>query len=261
VDEVFEDPRLKAAVRRVWDVDSASASLRARVERTFRDEAPTPVVRQPRQPLRMPRLIPGRWPGFAIAATVLLTFGTGAWMLTNGDQTDKPATFPYTLVAGIVQAHDHLRQAPNEHFLPGDVAGDFTAIGSKLSDELHIPVLSAPMNNWRFIGASRVMVLEHPAANLLYRDGNRTLSILSMPTSVANANAYDEHYVVTMGTHQIAGFTKYGALYCIVIDSPNDGSTTDQARLLRNQLQQDFPAVFAEVSPRPHEVVYGPAGS
>jgi hypothetical protein len=253
VDEGFDDPRMKAAVRRVWAGESAPIDLRLRIERMLRDASPAnqPLVEKPvhrprptHQPMRMPRLVPGRWPGFAIAAAVLLTFGTGAWMLTNGDQTEKQVAFPYTLVAGIVQTHDRLSQAPNEHFLPEKVAGDFTTIGSRLSTELRIPVISAPLDNWQFIGASRVMVLGHPSASLLYRHGKQTLSILSMPLTASTPSAYDENYVVIMGSHEVAGFVKYSGLYCIVMDSPADGPNLDEARQLRNQLQREFPAVF-----------------
>src|SRR5881628_2649034 len=123
----FEDPELKAAVRRVWGGEVAPAALRERVQAIGIGAASAPaadVVPQPAArsaawmwPLRYPR------PLYALAAAVMIVVGfaiayqldqpgerTVYWgspvvgPVTPGPATSNPSTPPSVLPASVAEA-------------------------------------------------------------------------------------------------------------------------------------------------------------
>jgi hypothetical protein len=229
VDENFiNDPRLKAAVKRIWSDDAAPPALRDRVQQILAESAP------PTTP---------RWAAYAIAACLLIAFSVGTWVPwgnPSGVLADEP--LPRTVAQSMVLTHDRCCQARDHHLLPGIRGDDFAAIGRRLSADLHVPVLATPMADWQFAGAGPCPVWGHESAHLLYREGDRTLSIFSIPAEDFALGTQDQRYAATLDTHQLAGFVRDGGLYCVVADSPDGQISADQVARMRDRLMNSFTA-------------------
>jgi hypothetical protein len=245
VDEnLLNDPRLKAAVKRIWSDDAAPPALRDRVQQILSESA-------------SPQTNP-RWIGIAIAASLLLGASAATWLWTD----NQPAiladeALPQTVAASMVLTHDRCCQARDHHLLRGIHGDDFAAIGRRLSGDLKISVLATPLTSWQFAGAGPCPVWGHESAHLLYRDGPRTLSLFSIPAKDFAMPTDQDRYDATIGTHELAGFIRDGGLYCVVANSPNGQITAAQVQHLRDQLMDGFSAESFSAAPvRPPALAY-----
>jgi hypothetical protein len=229
VEENFiNDPRLKAAVKRIWSDDAAPPALRDRVQQILAESAP------PATP---------RWAAYAIAASLLVAASVVTWLpwsYSPGVLADEP--LPQTVAQSMVLTHDRCCQARDHHLLKGVRGDDFAAIGRRLSGDLHVPVLSTPLADWQFAGAGPCPVWGHESAHLLYREGARTLSVFSIPARDFALGTQDQRYAATLDTHQLAGFVRDGGLYCVVANSPDGQISADQVARLRDRLLNSFTA-------------------
>jgi hypothetical protein len=226
-EKLLNDPKLKAAVKRIWSDAAAPPELRVRVQRMLLD-SPLPAAAP-------------RWLGYAIAAMLLIAAGVATWLPWNfSANVLADQTLPLTVANSMVNTHDRCCTARDHHLLPGVAPDDFAAIGRRLSGDLGVPVLSTAMPHWQFAGAGACPVWGHESAHLLYRDGERTLSVFSIPARDFALGDSQQRYDATLDTHRLAGFTRNGGLYCVVINSPDGQVTAAQAAHLRDQLFSSF---------------------
>jgi hypothetical protein len=251
MDEHFDDPSLKAAVGRVWGTDAAPDSLRSKIETLLNEH--TAFTQAPVTAHRAG----GRWRGFAIAASILLAAGIVTALPWGGTIAAAEAPLPRDVVFDMVKTHDRCCHARDHHLLRGVGRNDFLAIGLKLSGDLHVPVLSTPLEHWEFAGAGGCAVWGHESAHLLYRQGSQTLSVFSIPAADFEMAGKDGDYNGASGTHQLAAFVKNGGLYCVVINSPHGGISAVQTRGLRDQLRDSFTqtAISAATDPESTNLV------
>jgi hypothetical protein len=226
-ENALNDPKLKAAVKRIWSDAAVPPELRARVQQMLSD-APNAGVAP-------------RWQGYAIAAVLLIAAGVATWLPWNFSRNVlADQTLPWTVADSMVQTHDRCCGARDHHLLRGVRGDDFAAIGRRLSRDLGVPVLSTALPHWQFAGAGPCPVWGHESAHLLYRDGARTLSVFSIPARDFSLPGKDDRYAATRDTHRLAGFVRDGGLYCVVVNSPDGQITEAQAAHMRDQLLGSF---------------------
>ena len=227
--DVFDDPGLKAAIRRLWAAERAPQELRQRVTGRFRD-------------LRAPAWAPAvrRWTMVA-AAVLVLGLGVSFWQLhPRQTQSGSAAVLPAALVHDLYARHDGCCKAPDHH-MPGLPRRDFSRIGQSLSVMLHIPVLSGdPSGPWDFRGASICPVGERKSAHLLFARGNQAVSLFSLPPDSWKSPTENASCTECDGTHALAAFATANGFYCIVGSSTDGSLTIDQVRSARDRVRSDL---------------------
>jgi hypothetical protein len=219
----FDDPQLKASVRRAC-TRPASTELRDRIaELVLRETAPARRIARPGGTLRWALAAAA-----AAAALILLALTAGPTLLRDfresGEQrAELAANLP--LFHEMVRAH---RAPAPARPLP---VTDRAALRASLSAELGRPV---PVPDWRARGwhlASATMgpVGAHTAAHLRYENAGRTLLFLSLPATAYSEPGHEhgdhhdhaagpEIYRFTVCNHAITGFVRDAGLHCTVGD-------------------------------------------
>lgn len=217
----FDDPGLKAALRRVMDpAEAAPAGLRERIlARGFTDreeeEAPKPIPMPRRSPM---------WVRFAAAAVLVIGLGTLAyqvWDMNRPPRYDPAYAISNSLYKAMVQTHQ-AREGGTA--TPADSVKTLAA-APKLSETTGRPTFVADLtkDGWTFEGGAVRQVGSHAAAQLFFTKDKAAISVLSLPASAAPGAQDGTTYDVEFKGHPIAGFTRQGGLYCIV-GSSADGS-------------------------------------
>jgi hypothetical protein len=248
----FEDPELKAAVRRAWGSEVAPADLRRRVRQVLLSVT-TPVAADV---IRVPASTWRRAIAWSAAAAVLLAIAVFAIVSRPGTsgtqqvaQVTPPGSLPSDLSAQLVHCHDkcsHL--APHDHhFFTAAPKDDFNAIAKGMTADLHYQVVAKPIGSeWDFRGAAECTVGSTKSAHLLYARGDAFVSVFSLPAS--RHPACKAHYTcdATIQSHPMAGFSEDGAFYCVVASTA--GATQvdlQQIKSIRDRLQADVKAEIA----------------
>src|SRR6188474_1526922 len=110
----FDDPGLKAAVRRAWGAQQAPESLRARVMADRSAPAVIGTIRPAPAPMGSPSFWQQPWLryGFAAAAMVVVGFGLAAMLDRTRDRTGLGAevtfasTVPQPVAHDLLESHD-----------------------------------------------------------------------------------------------------------------------------------------------------------
>ncbi len=228
MNEIFDDPRLKSAVKRVWSRDTAPPELRARIQSLFSESGGNLSIGMNLSASTRPR-----WISYAMAASLLFFAGLLTWL--PGEKG-----FPQTIAQDMVNRHDLCKMAPDHHFLPGVANNDFTSVGSQLSGIIKVPVISTALKGWTFAGAGPCPIWAHATGHLLYRKGDETLSLFTIPAEDFSLGYTSGNYAVKISDHVLAGFLRGDALYCVVIESPGETISIERAQRLRNELENDF---------------------
>jgi hypothetical protein len=232
----FRDDELAAAVRRCWGEQCCPADLRDRLA-AMKAGGPAPRTFQWRG--RVARTL--EWT-MAAAAAVAVVAGLGHLLHVGGPTAIGPpaAVVPVSLEAELVQTHDHCGRGADHQRLPVPRTNGY-AIAASFRSQLDRPVLVSRRadDGWRFAGASVCPVGDVRSAHLLFRrDDGDTLSIFSLPRSVAPAAVDGQQFQGEVGHHLILGFVRRRAVYCLVANGcPHDVSAEKLADL-RRQLER-----------------------
>lgn len=212
MDSHFDDPALKAALKRALGGETAPPGLRARVEKMLAAEAASPLVR-PKQ-----RFDWRRSPLVGLAAAAMIIVST-AFVLNYYRQAEPSslATLPNDLASEMTAAHDAAMAQASHHNLPVP-KDDLDKIRQTLKDRLGHPVLVASLGaDWKLEGASVTKVGERDAAQLVYSKGNESVSVISV--SIAGRGYVPSEgtdYMQTWEGHPLAGVVKGGAVHCVI---------------------------------------------
>jgi anti-sigma factor RsiW len=231
----FDDPALKAALRRALDSDAAPTALRDRIRALAAEEADRPALSYtasapepaPSAAEANDRPIPlfRRNPLYRLAVAAVLIIGIGvlALQLWNTNRPAPAYTFSNTLFKGMVTTHN--ARATDTEMAPDTVKS--LAEAPKLSQQINRPVLAADLtkDGWTFDGGAVRTVGTFTAAQLFFNKGNAVVSVFSLPASAAPNAVENSTYDTVFQGAPIAGFVKNGGLFCIVGSSP-DGSLT-----------------------------------
>jgi hypothetical protein len=230
VNQSFDDPKLKSAVQRVWRQHIAPENLRARVGQLLEESGNSLSIGSNRSSGQ-------NWIGYAIAASVLIFAGLMTWGPYPSGTSPLDRDLPASVAQGMVNRHDLCCGVPDHHALGGS---DFALIGRTLSGDLRVPVIATNINGWTFAGAAPCPVWGHETAHLLYRKGNDTMSVFSIPAADFDLKYDDGAYATQIGNHEIAGFLKNGGLYCVVEQSPDGSISAARVQALSDQLHASF---------------------
>lgn len=249
IQQHFDDPGLRAAVRRVCPAEKAPEALRQRLSRMVsaelaRSRLPTSTPVTP-QPLRI-----SFWqrPAFrmAIAATFLVGM-TG--LLHQFVFRDPPVSHAAVIHPQIVQAMIHTHQRccdkPSHGMVhaPGE---DFRSVGRAMEEKLQGTVLAANLaeDGWKFFGADICRVDGRSSAHLLFTRGDDWMSVFSVPGISADQVAGAGTYAQCVDGFMVAGFARDGGVYCLVGHCPERHLTLDEvAGLLKKHRHEMIPTL------------------
>jgi hypothetical protein len=243
----FDEPALKAAVRRAWGKEQAPASLRQRIEGVIAQDSSDVIRVDPSIWRRRARLA-------AMSAAAVVLIGLGIFMRQMKEKSETPRgpvataqALPPELGAQLISRHDTCTKAApkNHHFFTAAPKNNYKAISQKMAVELHHPVAAASIGKeWDFRGASLCPVGETKSAHLIYASGDAFVSVFSLPaTSVGESCGDSQMTEIAIDNHPIAGFVQGDAFYCIVAST--GGKTPvdlNEIRTLRDRLRESVVA-------------------
>jgi hypothetical protein len=235
----FNDPALRAAVRRVWADERAPIELRQRISALVPRQANALNLRRQVEPFSM-RL---RSALYGLAAAAVFVFAVGIvfndW--TGGsrgpNRAPRAIALPSSSADALFASHDTWTKAPG-HRIPGSLSGDLAHIGQDLHKRLGFPVLAADLPGWKFDGALVGQVGNVKSAQLFFdTNGKQFVSVFSLPASFVQGVAPGCDYCQANDKHAMAGFVTPNAFYCVVGSSSDATMTLDSVRNLRDQLR------------------------
>jgi hypothetical protein len=242
----FDDPALKAALRRALESSGAPSALRDRIRAMAAAEAagqPVPSLRiagadesvvgeSGARPIRLFRR--ESFMKFAAAAVVVVGVGSLSYQVWQAYRppsyaADAAYVVPPSLYKGMIMAHDE-RLAGSA---TPDTTTDFAA-ATELSRTIKRPVFAAKLadDGWKFEGAAIRDVGPNAAAQLFFTKGGAAISVFSLPASAVPNAKDDVTYDTVFNGHPIAGFVRNGGLFCIVGSSTDGALKVDEVKAL-----------------------------
>ena len=222
----FDDPALKAALRRTLGRDSAPAALRDRIK-GLTAAAPLPEGK----PIPLFRRSPAY--RYAVAAVLVIGFGGLAyqiWQMNRPPVYNQAYAIPNSFYKAMIATHT----GRLEDKLGGDSVTTL-ASASSLGGQIQRPVLVADLtkDGWTFKGGAVRKVGADDAAQLFFTKGNAAISVFSLPASAVpkarDGESYDTRFDAS---HAIAGFTRSGGLFCVVGSSEDGSLSVDEVKRL-----------------------------
>lgn len=262
----FDDPALKAAVKRAWALERAPLDLAGRARTAMRQAVPMddPAAASWRLP---------RWTAYAAAALILLVVGLSVFVLNDAATPIRPGdgfaaanVLPAAYLTGLVQRHDACRDnyTGRHHNLKCD-KGDFQQIAAQLEAEMHGPVLviDPRQDGWNFHGAAMcpvpvkrgAAVESRRASHLLFdREGRQSLSVISVPFEGSCRAKPGETFVDDAGqNHLVVGFLDNNELHCLIGHSTDGSLTRDDLRRMGEKYQ-----IAVQTIRLPHNMLIAP---
>jgi len=232
LDPQFDDPALRKAIGRTLGGDTAPASLHSKVRSALDHE--DRITRRWRKPLY----------ALATAAVLLIGFGVAFLLLRSNDRP-----IPQFFAAAMVSAHDNYANTP-----ANIKDSDLQTIRQKLVAQVGHPVLVSMIGDgWIFQGADIAKINNIPAAHLLFRRGDESISIFSIDArALYDSNVPDgTGYAQIQQGHPISGFVSGGAVHCLV-GSPNcDELSLKELTRIRERLRPDVKLSQISAAPLP----------
>jgi hypothetical protein len=235
----FDDPALKAALKRAAGDSRASDALRRRVERLAaetRDEivsAPSVVARIDRRPNRP-------WRRYVVAAVVLMTAGLVSLVVHRNKLAEEHRQ---KVLARNYEALDPMAEGHGEWTLPDDAEMvDWSPSPESLAIELSqklgrpIPVVNLEKQGWQLSDTSVHKIDGRMAARLRFTRGDKErLTVFSLPAGAVVDAEEGSDYAYLIDNHPIAGFVRKGSVNCVVLD---EGVDLEEAVRLREVIRK-----------------------
>jgi hypothetical protein len=192
----FDDPELKAALKRALGAEKAPELLRARIAKLLAEPRATDNEQAEAvkfvagrvasedtgsKPVRIGWVGPA-W-GLAVAAMLVVSIGLLTLHLqTLGRKSTEMPALPVAFADALVTRHDICCALPDHHILNGVPDDDFRLMTQKLRERLGFPALAvAAGDGWQFKGASAsCRVGDVRSAHLVFKKNDESLSIFSI---------------------------------------------------------------------------------
>jgi hypothetical protein len=252
----FDDPGLKAAVRRAFEGERAPAGLRETiVGQMVAHEGEVGAGRQAqRQALSRERQGWRMWLGpnpmrtLVAACVAIVAVSVAIYQIKTNFFPSAPAPakqmvaeLPATFAMEMVKTHTAHAKLPDHHLVPGD---EFTKLRETLTAQVKVPVAAMDLAGWQFKGAGVCKVGNVAGAHLIYANSSgQTISVFSLPADAVYAASEGATYSQTVDGHPLSGFKQGSGLYCVVGSSGNDVLTMAQVEKLRDMLHACLPPV------------------
>jgi hypothetical protein len=169
-----------------------------------------------------------------VAAVLLIGLSLGyVWYFRA-----PPPAAPDWFIDAMVSLNDDPAQVNDPQIAPP--GADLTAVREALSQKLKHAVLAAsPGDGWQFTGATVAEIRGTPAAHLMFKRGDATLSVYSISAErmYMGGSANGARYELTKDGHPIAGFVYNGAVHCVVESSKNNPPKLADAIAIRDRLR------------------------
>jgi anti-sigma factor RsiW len=243
--ETFDDPALKAAVRRVCSAERTPEQLRQRISRMMSESSPADPHLDSPPPANLKIALWNR-PALRWDAVLLPALGgLYAWVAPG----DRPAHIGSEVLAAMVQTHDDCWQLAT-HIDHGADVQDLRAIANALCAKLAEPVLVANLaeDGWQFRGAAICKVNGHDCAHLMFTKQGQRMSVFSLPASSCNGAVEGGIYAVDIDGHAVAGFVRAGGAFTMVGHCPKRGLKSQEVATLLRKHQGDVIASATPVS-------------
>ncbi len=232
--EHFDDPSLKAALRRGCADETAPSELRDRVGQLLAASRTASPARSWRD---------GPLVGGVAAVVILLSMGWIAYNLLPRQPRFTPTAYtlalPSTLQARLIARHDSCAAQANHHRLT-DVPRDNLVLTSQSLEErtgqlIPLPTLDAA---WRFTGGALCSVGDAKAAHLVFRRGDQHLSYIILPADACGGMPNGATCESVDHGHAIAGYVVDGALRCLIgSNTATESFPLENVIAIRNSLQ------------------------
>jgi len=242
----FEEPALKAAVRRNFESERAPARLRERIVAQMVAGDGEPAGERARS-WRL-RLGPHPVRTLAAACIAVIAVSVAAYQVkTNFFPSTPTMTYtvqelPATFAMEMVKTHTSCAKLPDHHLVTGD---DFKKLAEMLSAQVKVPVAALDLPGWTFKGAGACKVGSVISAHLVYANAQgQSVSVFSLPADAVYAAPDGATYSQTVEGHPLSGFKQGSGLYCVVgSSSGSDALSMKTVESLRDKLHACLPAV------------------
>lgn len=239
--EPFDDPALKAAMKRLYAHEAAPAALRTRIAGLLSGQpAIMPASGQSYRPTRHSLLLAfWRRPalqavaaGFVIGVIGLVV----AVYLMNLRRSQGP---DYQTLVSLIRTHDAFCSDAS-HSTDDLPAKDLHLIARTISSKLHDPVFAADLqeDGWQFKGARICSVGTQRSAHMMFAKQGLRMSVFSMPAP--NCGSQRRIFKREVDGHMVAGFTSKGRLYCLVGTCPKHKLRLDEVASLLEKHQDEL---------------------
>jgi hypothetical protein len=210
----FEDPALKAALKRACGQETAPPALRARIQAALAAEQASAWKRaaHPPRSWRNSPLV-----GLAAAAIILLSF---AWVYTQyigGPGGDLNVNLPQALAQAMIKTADQGTAGVESNLAANAASPDYAALKQKLEAQLNHPALAASIGaDWKLASAGMTQIAGVPASELVFTRGDQSVSLFSVSGARFYATQEGSQYDQVEAGHAIAGFVHKGTVHCVV---------------------------------------------
>lgn len=225
--QTFDDPNLKAAIKRTLGGETAPAGLRERVLYAL-DESDS-------SSRRAFFTFRGQKMGVvaAAAAVILLVVGYAVFQgMHSGGGGKLVAVLPKPFAEAMAAGHD----SASVEFATASTA-DPTALAQQLQSQVGVkPLLTVPTaSGWTLRGAKVATLNNVATAQAVFSKGDAKISIYSVPGKAVYSPQDGATYDQVTDRHPIAGFVRKSTMYCIVGDA---GSSLEELKKLTDALDQ-----------------------
>lgn len=250
-DNGFDDPSLKAAVRRACGSEVAPQHLRDRIQAALASGgavSPSPARRgtgRSRLGGRSP------WSSLAAAAVLLVGLGSLGYQLLALRRDSQPVfvsemggsgapvslALPDDFAEALLTVHKTCLNR-HDHQLNGVAAGNLQLIGQTMSTKLGHPVAAAaPGEGWVLRGAAICPVNGVPTAHLIFSLQNRTISVFNLPAEQLGCGTADGAPCrYDRDDQHLAGLVQGPTLICLVTTAGGDAFSEQELQQLLDRV-------------------------
>lgn len=256
----FDDPALKSALKRAFQMQIAPDELRRRI-------AHLASVGGIGRPMRIWRSI---LKGSIAAAILFAIAGLLSWEYGLFDRPSQRVAYgtmgqlPPEVAQQMIHRHEEMASMSQPHQLTSS-HDNLSQVRQELQQKLgaiKMAGLELGDPGWEFRGARLTAVAGQAAAELLYEwhgPGEQRVSIfiLSAPPSCAGYGTGD--YSLVSDGHPISGFLQGGGLYCVVGSSADGSLKPLEVDHIRQALQRQLtpPATMGAACHLPPQTIAG----
>jgi len=231
----FDDPALKAALGRSLPKDRAPQALRNRIAALTASAAnpsgAKPSAWEDAPPLKLP-IYRQKWVRMAVAALFAVAAVITAVLVNRNANSVTPGyEIANSVYRGMVSTHEARK---NNTATPPDSVTTLASVGQQLSKQLGRGVWAPDLtkDGWTFHGGAIRTIGSSQIAQLYFTKGQESLSVLSLPSSLAKGAKDGSTYETTFSGTPTVGFLKKEGLFCIVRQGAPAPSTQDIKALL-----------------------------